>query len=94
MNHITTMQKKFYKEKRTTGVSGAFVVDAIVCTFGRIQPHWNCRMAQMDGSVSFWMANWQQCTQVAAPKMETIIQVFFGCERKNRIQIGKKNLLA
>lgn len=67
--------KKFYREKPISGTNGAFVEAAIVCIFGRIQQHWNYRMARTDGFDSFWIANWQQCTRAEAPRMETTIQV-------------------
>lgn len=72
------MQRKFYKAKPTIGMSGIFAVDAIVCTYGQIRPHWNCQTVQMGGFVSYSTGNWRQCTQVAAQKMETTIQVDFG----------------
>lgn len=71
------MQKRFYKAKPIIGMSGTFAVDVIVCTYGQIQPHWNCPTVQMDGSVLYLMENWRQCTQAAAHKMETTIQVDF-----------------
>ena len=40
-------------------------------------------MAAMGGSGSFWMGNWQQCTQVAVLKGELIPLVsFFSVSRK------------
>ncbi len=49
--------KKYCQEKPITGMIGAFVGDAIVCMFGRIQLLLNFPMDQMDGSASFWMEN-------------------------------------
>lgn len=69
------IQGKSYKGKPIIGTIGVFAVAGIVCTFGPIQLHWNCQMVQMDGSVSYSMANWLLCIRAAVRKMATIILV-------------------
>lgn len=54
---------------------GAFVVAEIAFTFGQTQRHSNFQTVPMDGSDSFSMENWPQCTQAVVQKMEMTTQV-------------------
>jgi len=66
---------KFWRERHTTGGTGAYAEAATVCTSGPTPRRWSCPTAATAGSASFWMANWQQCIVVGVLKAGQMVLV-------------------